>query len=126
MLQVDGAPVCWVKKFVKMKEILEMRSNTKICRNMRFLTRWFANNYEPKINSIVVPMLYPYKEKSPYIIDIQAFINANCELERSRTPNLLIRSQTLYPIELRVLFVFIFHKIVNNIQLIQPLIKSNL
>ena len=30
--------------------------------------------------------------------------------ERSRTPNLLIRSQVLYPIELRALYFFVFLK----------------
>ena len=36
-----------------------------------------------------------------------SYIPKNGAPERSRTPNLLIRSQTLYPIELRALFIFL-------------------
>ncbi len=57
--------------------------------------------YRGVLHSFVVPMLYPLKVKSPYITHIQALKILMCDPERSRTPNLLIRSQTLYPIELR-------------------------
>ncbi len=38
------------------------------------------------------------------IVDLQAFLLVLCALEGSRTPNLLIRSQVLYPIKLRMHF----------------------
>jgi hypothetical protein len=45
--------------------------------------------------------LMPAKKRAPQVVDLQGFKSG--APERSRTPNLLIRSQALYPIELRAL-----------------------
>jgi hypothetical protein len=64
------------------------------------ITHCYIETYKVFLVSFVVPMLYPFNKKCLYLFIIQAFIFTFSDPRRSRTLNLLIRSQTLYPIEL--------------------------
>jgi hypothetical protein len=85
------------------KKINDLEDQENKAENIKLTTsviHCIIARYKDQINTKVVPMLYLFNKKSLYVFNLQAFIQFMCDPRRSRTPNLLIRSQTLYPIEL--------------------------
>ena len=59
------------------------KTRSKFDSKMVILTRSYSVIYRGDLPSYVAPMLYPYNEKSPYIIHIQAYKNQSGDPRRN-------------------------------------------
>ena len=76
---------CAQDKTIMMKKLISYRSNImeEFRFKVRFSTYCYSMFYRGILISFVVPMLYPYKRKSPYTIHIQAYKNLSGDPERT-------------------------------------------
>ena len=62
--------------------------------------------YRGILTPFVVPMLYPYKEKSPYIVNIQAVKFVTSDPAGARTQDPMLKRHMLYQLSYGIFFDF--------------------